>query len=501
MKIGKSIVKGNFFLSIGFGVIVGIIFPVYASLFVTYKSQLLQHIFILSCIVAGMCVGLLSFFITRITILCVIDAVSCEMGNIAEGEADLTRRINIVSKDSIGKLVRYFNIFMDKICRIVLGIRSSSGDIEIIKNNLSSSCDATIGTLTEWTVDIESIVDRFSKFDRYIEESDAGIQRIVNSIRDLNGEIENQTAAINESTMAVKQTISTLHSISEQAMEEKKSSEALIESSARGKSELAKTTSLINSIVEDIDSLLKMSSIIEEISAQTNILAMNAAIEASHAGDKGKGFAVIAGEIRKLSDSTAKNAKNISAVLKNIIAKMEETAESSRLTSSTFLEIDSAIKEVAGGLQGISDRTFELSEGGKEILQVMASLDEAQIRIRDRYFVIQSSVDKIALSMEEIRRSSKAILEALKGMDKKITNVTEVIVKVSDESYNLEKAIDTMNSEVSKFIVNDEKVPLTRGKRTHRQGSFSNLVSFRPLSSEESALQEAESGLLETAPT
>ncbi len=496
MKIGKSIVRRNFFLSVGFGVVVGIIFPVYAGLFVKYKSHSLQHIFVLSCVLAGICVGFISFFITRVTILCVIDTLSREMGNIAEGEADLTKRINVVSKDSIGKLVHYFNMFMKKICRIVLGIRSSSGEIAIIKSNLSSNCDATIGTLTEWTVDIESIVDRFSRFDRYVEESDAGVQKIVESIRNLNAEIENQTAAIIESTTAVKQTISSLHGISERAMKEKKSSEALIESASRGKTELAKTTGLINSIVADIDSLLKMASIIEEISAQTNILAMNAAIEASHAGESGKGFAVIAGEVRKLSESTAQNAKNISGVLKKIITKIKETAESSKLTSATFLDIDSAIKDVAAGLQEISDSTFELSEGGEEILQAMASLDEAQIRIRDGYSVIQGSVDKIALSMEEIRESSKAILEALRGMDRKITDVTEVIVKVADESYNLEKAINVMNSEVSKFVVSYREDSQRRG-----EGNSPSAVSTLHLPSKENALQEAESDFLETVPT
>ncbi len=496
MKIGKSIVRRNFFFSVGFGILVGIIFPVYAGIFVRYKNQYLQHFFVLSCIVAGICVGLLSFFITKVTILCVIKMLSDEMGNIAEGEADLTKRINVNSRDSIGRLVYYFNMFMKKICRIVLGIRSSSSRIEGIKNSLTLNCDATIGTLTEWTVDIEAILDRFSKFDRYIEESDKGIQRIVESIESLHGEIENQTAAIIESTTAVKQTISSLNDISKRAIGEKEKSEALLKSASRGEEELKRTNGLVNSMVADIDSLFKMSSIIEEISAQTNILAMNAAIEASHAGEAGKGFAVIANEVRKLSESTAQNAKSISGVLRKLITRIEETADSSESTNLAFLEINEAINGVVNGLGEISDNTFELSEGGKEILLAMNSLDEAQLRIKDDYSTIQDSVNRIAHSMEEIREFSKAILRALKSMDKKITNVTEVIVRVADESYNLEKAISTMNSEVSKFIVDGTKTPKSEGF-----GSSLNSVSSPLLSSKGSASPGVESDLPETVPT
>ncbi len=455
VRISKSIIRDNFIFSIGFGILVGIIFPLYASLFVHYKSAHLKHLFILSSIAAGVCVGVIAFIITKVTIIRVIKLLSREMADIAEGEADLTRRIRVESGDVIGDLVNYFNAFMAKICKIIKGIRESSGEIEAVKNNLSLSSDTTIGTLTGCTADIEAIIDRFSNFDEHLGASDTAVHKITKRVEKLDVEIENQTAAITESIAAVKQTISALQSVSELARREKDSSEILIKTASNGGAKLGKTNEMIKSIVKDVGALLEMSSIIEEIASQTNILAMNAAIEASHAGEQGKGFGVIAEEVRNLSESTTENAKKISDVLMKIVDRVEEAARLSESTNTAFLEIDRAIGEVVNGLQRIADSTLELSEGGKEILEAMNTLDSTQVRIKDDYKAIQGEIDRIVDSMEEVRKLSSSILESLKGIDFGVTDITEVIVKVADESDKLKRTIEVMNSEVSKFVVSE----------------------------------------------
>ena len=117
--------------------------------------------------------------------------------------------------------------------------------------------------------------------------------------------------------------------------------------------------------------------------------------------------------------------------------------------------VSKEMESIAEGLQKISDNAFELSEGSKEILQAMTSLDKTQIEIKEGSGEIQKGVDKIVESMADVRNLSGEILELLKGIDFGVTDITKVIVRVSDESNNLKKTIRTMNSEVTKFQVSE----------------------------------------------
>ncbi len=453
----KSIIRLNFIVSLGFGLAIGIVFPFYARIFVNFKSVNLRNLFALSSIVAGLIVGILAFIITRITILKIIGILSDEMKNIAQGEADLTKRINVDSEDMIGRFVHFFNMFMEKICRIIKGIRAGSARIEEIRTSLSLSSDTTVNTLTSCTADIESVIEKFADFDQYIDTSNSSVEQILESVSRLNSEIENQTASVMESTAAVKQAISSLQTVSDLAAKEKKSSEILISTAEQGGSELEKTNEMIRSIVEDIGALLEMSRLIGSISSQTSFLAMNAAIEAAHAGNYGQGFAVIAEEVRNLSESTSENAKNISTVLKKIIGKIEDTAKSGESTQSAFQKINEAIRKVAQGLQEISDSAFELSEGSREILQAMASLDETQVRIKEGSNTIKNEIDKIVASMKKVRELSGTMLKSLKGIDFGVTNITEAIVSVADASNKLTQTISSLNAEVKKFRVSEQE--------------------------------------------
>ena len=113
-----------------------------------------------------------------------------------------------------------------------------------------------------------------------------------------------------------------------------------------GKAKLKETDNVIKQVHESVSQVLSLITVIDEIASKTNLLSMNAAIEASHAGEAGRGFAVVAGEIRKLSESTASNSKRITETLSKLVSQIEEARDLSVESSEAFTQIEGGVEEL-----------------------------------------------------------------------------------------------------------------------------------------------------------
>jgi methyl-accepting chemotaxis protein len=169
--------------------------------------------------------------------------------------------------------------------------------------------------------------------------------------------------------------------------------------------ETIKSVQDIAQFVDDIASAIK---IISGIAANTNLLSMNAAIEAAHAGDAGKGFAVVANEIRKLSETTRENSRNISQTLSNIIKGISVTSKRSGDTSTLINGMSGEINGFANTMTELINTFGELSAGSTEITAALSTLGDLTSSIKTDYVDVLSTTDKLRASMEDLVRISKA---------------------------------------------------------------------------------------------
>jgi methyl-accepting chemotaxis protein len=247
--------------------------------------------------------------------------------------------------------------------------------------------------------------------------------------------------------------VSNIQSVNQILVKNSASVKELTEASAVGHAGLQDVASDIQEIARDSEGLLEINSVMENIASQTNLLSMNAAIEAAHAGDAGKGFAVVADEIRKLAESSSEQSKTISIVLRKIKASIDKITVSTDNVLGKFEAIDSSVKVVAEQEETIRNAMEEQSEGSRQLLEGVTNVNDLTRQVKN------SSQEMLEGSTEVIRESKNlenVTQEISGGMNEMASGAQQINIAVNrvNEITTLNREnIDTLVQEVSRFKV------------------------------------------------
>ena len=214
------------------------------------------------------------------------------------------------------------------------------------------------------------------------EREDALQQNIQIMMEQLNGNVSEQSAAVTESAAAIEQMVANVQSVTVTLTRNTDQTMALQKTSEVGHSGLNEVASDIRQIAEESEALLGINSVMQDIASQTNLLSMNAAIEAAHAGESGRGFAVVAAEIRKLAISSSEHSKSISGVLRKIKGAIDKITVSTETVLDKFNTIDDSIKTVAEQEQKVLNAMGEQRTGSEQLLQAITQVSEITQRVR-----------------------------------------------------------------------------------------------------------------------
>jgi methyl-accepting chemotaxis protein len=416
------------------------------------ERQIITIIVIAAAILlASIAINALSY---KFILLKPINATTEMLKDISEGEGDLTRTIAVSSNDEVGDLAKYFNNTLGTISGLVRRIKYKVNALTNTGHELSENMTKTSESVDQISSNFDGMKSKMGRQEESAAEADRAVKAIKNNIDSLNKLIDDQSESINTSSSAVEQMTANIHSVTKTLVENSKNVEQLTGASENGKIGLQTVAQKIQEIAKDSEGLLEINSVMNNIASQTNLLSMNAAIEAAHAGEAGKGFAVVADEIRKLAESSGNQSKTTASMLKKIKGSIDSITVSSNEVLSRFEVIDLGVKTVSQHEQNIRNAMEEQEVGGKQILESIERLKEISVSVKKGAADMAESGEHLHRQTDEFikisQESVNGMNEIVNGAMREIKTAVIHVDKMSDEN---SKNFEELKTETNKFKV------------------------------------------------
>ena len=351
--------------------------------------------------------------------------VSAIIEDVANGNIDADFSVVKESNDEIGLIIEKMKELTQSLGSIVGRIRNSSDTMSSNSYELNDTSSQTLAANNEISKAVEDVAEGSTGMAASISKINENLLEMSNETKDINAsvdEIKNQTAAVQDSSKIMNDKIKSMQD-SSRKMDD-------------GISAISKRIETVNTTVDKVSNIV---SVIEEISSETNLLSLNASIEAARAGDAGKGFAVVAQEIRVLSDNTNTELENI----KQIISSLVEECRYCVQASGTIVEDNAKQKEE---IRAVLDEFSELDEQIQKTAEKADEIEElvtAMIELNDDITKSSNSLTDVSAANAAATEEMNANIEELNAM---MNGVAEMAGHMNDESDGLKEALSFFNN-------------------------------------------------------
>jgi methyl-accepting chemotaxis protein len=373
-----------------FGIAMGCIFPVYAIFFVEFKPGM-QIWFTLGCIVAGIVVGAFSYLLVKLILIKQLSQVATACNQISAGRIDVS--LNIKSPDTIGEIASGFNMMLFTLRDLINQLTEGTKKLTLISSTLSTVNEKLLHTVDEQGSNVADVSSA-------THQASSTIASISNKLSATDSSAKNISEKAGEAVSLLKKSLGT--------MEETTHS---MSSTITHMEELQKRSTDISAIV----------AIISDIAKQTNMLALNASVEAARAGKEGKGFAVVAEEVGKLAQRTAKATKDVGILIDAFQKGMNESIGVVKHHSDLTGSLQTMLTRSSDGVSGIiddidkvSETIHQISTAATEQSNTFNNINSSMQSIHSGFNDILQSTDKVITGSNTIKEFSRHLMETLR---------------------------------------------------------------------------------------
>jgi methyl-accepting chemotaxis protein len=413
---------------------------------VSQTITLLSFVFVVALVLTIIIALGLARSITRPVAL-----VAAEFRSLASGDADLTKSLSVASRDEIGALAGDFNLFLGKLREMIVDLKLTQEQLGAIGDELRSSVRSSASTVEQIGGRVETMRRHAQSQGQCVSESSSAVEEIARTIENLDELISSQSAAITEASASIEEMVGNISSVSNSVGLIASSFEEISSDSDSGVSLQRAAGERVAEIAALSATLLDANKVIATIASQTNLLAMNAAIEAAHAGEAGKGFSVVADEIRRLAETSTTQSKSIGSGLRDVQDAIGSVVDTTNRTSESFSALAEKIRKTGELVHEVGSAMIEQKEGSSQILLALKSMNEISAQVRAGSTEMSAGNASILESIAKLKTSAQeidaSVVEVVTGIGE-VKKDTGVISGIAERTGGL---IESLEAAIGRF--------------------------------------------------
>ena len=415
------------------------------SLFYTLLKNMILiglFMFVLYFTLAFIFAGALKRYFKRLEIV---------FGKIASG--DLTDRLAVKKNNEVGRIMMNLNTAIENNHTMICLLKDEADKMNSIGSQLSSSMEETAAAIKQIGENVKGVKEKAMSQAAGVTETVATVEQINGRLSRLVSSIEMQTESINESSVVITRMAENTVKIAKTLDQNNELIKTVYGQTKVGKDGARTANEIVKQIAEKSASLLEASQIIQNIASQTNLLAMNAAIEAAHAGESGKGFAVVADEIRKLAEGSNLQGKQIAAVIKETTEIIHNITEAGSRAEKTFIDVYELVSQISEKEDSILEVMREQEVNGKHVLDAIKRINDVTSEIDSASAEMLEGGNQIGQEMQKLAEITLETTDSMNEIASGADQITIAVKEVSDITQKNKASIENLSNEVSKFKV------------------------------------------------